>query len=64
MKLTPEKIYELEHKIIKDQELWDVPGASAAMMATYIAGINDMATVIVDAMRNPTESECEENHHG
>ena len=60
MKLTPEKIYELEHKLIKDQALWEVTGEDAAMMVTYIAGINDMASVVADALREKTECVCGE----
>ena len=51
MKLTDAMVYKLEHDILMDFDLWDLPGEQARYTIMYIAGVRDMAQAVIDAMQ-------------
>ena len=51
MKFTEDNVLRVEHKLIQDQLIMDCPEGCKADLLAYIAGANDMAQYIIDAMR-------------
>lgn len=52
-KLTEDNVYRIEHKIIRETDLWDDledEKRNIALLA-YVSDINDMAKAIVDALK-------------
>ena len=49
--ITKEKIYEIEHGFLRDQELWDVAESNAYATLQYLLGVNDMAEEICNAIK-------------
>ena len=52
MRLTEDNVYRIEHKIIREIDIWDDledEKRNIALLA-YVSGINDMAKAIVDAL--------------
>lgn len=58
MKITEGVILKVEHDLLVSQILSDCPDEDRAAMAMYIAGVNDMAQAVIEAM------EGEKNDHG
>lgn len=53
MRLTEDNVYRIEHKIIRETDIWDDledEKRNIALLA-YVSGINDMAKAIVDALK-------------
>ena len=50
MKITKGVILMVEHDLIMSQILSDCPEEDRAAMAMYIAGVNDMAQAVIEAM--------------
>ena len=51
MKFTEDNILRVEHKLIQDQIIMDCPKELGQDLLAYIAGVNDMAQSIIEAMR-------------
>lgn len=51
MKLTDADVYLIEHKILLDFDLWDLPERQARDTVMYIAGVRDMEQAVVEALR-------------
>lgn len=58
MKITKGVILMVEHDLLVSQILSDCPEENRAAMEMYIAGVNDMAQAVIEAM------EGERNDHG
>lgn len=58
MKITKGVILMVEHDLIMNVILADCPEEERTAMAMYIAGVNDMAQAVIEAM------EGERNDHG
>ena len=46
--LTKEDIYELQHKMIVNQLLWEAADACATGITYYLAGMNDFAQKLLE----------------
>lgn len=53
MRLTEDNVYRIEHKMIRETDLWDdlEDEKRNIMLLAYVSGINDMAKAIVDAIK-------------
>ena len=51
MKFTEDNVLRVQHKLIQDQIIMDCPKELKEEMLAYIAGVNDMAQSIIEAMR-------------
>lgn len=51
MKFTEDNVLRVEHKLIQDQIIMDCPKELKEDLLAYIAGVNDMAQSIIEAMR-------------
>ena len=51
MKFTEDNVLRIEHKLIKEQLIMECPEECKADLLAYIAGVNDMAQSIIEAMR-------------
>lgn len=51
MKFTADSVLWLEHKLIQEQLIMECPEECKADLLAYIAGVNDMADDIINAMR-------------
>ena len=51
MKFTEDNVLRVEHKLIQDQIIMDCPKELKEDLLEYIAGVNDMAQSIIEAMR-------------
>lgn len=51
MKFTEDNVLRVEHKLIQDQIIMDCPKELTEGLLAYIAGVNDMAQCIIEAMR-------------
>ena len=51
MKFTEDNVLRVEHKLIQDQIIMDCPKELKEDLLAYIAGGNDMAQSIIEAMR-------------
>lgn len=51
MKLTEDNVLRVEHKLIQDQIIMDCPDEMKSDLLAYIAGVNDMAQAVIEAMR-------------
>lgn len=51
MKITEGVILKVEHDLLKNQILSDCPEEDRAAMAMYVAGVNDMAQAVIEAMK-------------
>jgi hypothetical protein len=51
MKFTEDNVLRVEHRLIKEQLIMECPVESKADLLAYIAGVNDMAEYVIDAMR-------------
>ena len=51
MKFTEDNVLRVEHKLIQDQLIWDCHKDDREALLMYIAGVNDMAQSIIEAMR-------------
>lgn len=58
MKITKGVILMVEHDLLVSQLLSNCPEEDRAAMTMYIAGVNDMAQAVIEAM------EGERNDHG
>ena len=54
MNLTEEDVYRVEHKLIRDTDVWDDFENDKLNVAllTYISGINDMANEIIKCLKD------------
>lgn len=50
MKFTEENVLKVEHLLISDLVIWEVPDDEKANVAMYIAGVHDMAQALIEAM--------------
>ena len=51
VKFTEDNVLRVQHKLIQDQIIMDCPKELKEDMLAYIAGVNDMAQSIIEAMR-------------
>lgn len=52
MKLTDANVYKLEHELILDTNIWSFVDKEETVKGLfYIAGINNMAQAVVEALR-------------
>lgn len=51
MKFTEDNVLIMEHKLIQDQIIMDCPQELREGLLAYIAGVNDMAQAVIEAMR-------------
>ena len=51
MKFTEDSVRWLEHRLIQEQLIMECPEECKADLLAYIAGANDMAQYIIDAMQ-------------
>ena len=53
--LTKEDIYELQHKMIVDQLLWEAADMCAQGMTYYLCGMNDFAKSLLERIEEKTK---------
>lgn len=53
--LTKEDIYELQHKTLVDQLLWESADVCAQGMTYYLAGMNDFAQKLLERIEEKTK---------
>ena len=51
MKFIEDNVLRVEHKLIQDQIIMECPKELWQDLLAYIAGVNDMAQSIIEAMR-------------
>jgi hypothetical protein len=51
MKFTEDNVLRVEHRLIKEQLIMECPDECKKELLAYIAGVNDMAEDVIDAMR-------------
>lgn len=53
--LTKEDIYELQHKMIADQLLWEAADSCTQGMTYYLCGMNDFAQKLLERIEEKTK---------
>lgn len=53
--LTKEDIYELQHKMLVDQLLWEAADTCATGMTYYLCGMNDFAKSLLERIEEKTK---------
>ena len=51
MKFTEDNVLRVEHTLISNQIIWECPKDDCEKLLMYIAGVNDMANEVIEAMR-------------
>lgn len=51
MKFTEDNVLRVEHTLISNQLIWECPKEDCEKLLMYIAGVNDMANEVIEAMR-------------
>ena len=51
MKVNEHNVLMVQHDIIRNSLIWDCPKEDREALLMYIAGVNDMAQAVIEAMR-------------
>lgn len=50
-RLETSNVLIIENRILNELELWNLSGKEAEAMTNYIAGVNDMANAVIEAIK-------------